>query len=236
MSRTIAIVNSQSKVGKTTTALGLARALARNKYKVLLIDDDPLSTLYMQLGYTPHASHTLEACLTGEQQPADCIIAVGADIDIMPCTIHLVQFEIDAMKCGTDRDSRLRQCIDRLLHGEGTNPSYDFVVIDTPASLGLLTVNALAAADEVIIPIRCDYFASEGLAAMLSLIDKVRHTHRPQLELRGMLITHVDTTSRAWRRNLDEMLKVYGDTVIPQPIVEGEGMDECYRQLATKLY
>ncbi|MBQ4277162.1 MAG: AAA family ATPase [Bacteroidaceae bacterium] len=232
MSRTITIVNSQGGVGKTTTAVGLSRALARNNNKVLLVDVDPLTTLNQRLGAPPAQRPTVYECLMGESRAADCIAGTAWGFDLMPATVELVKFEAEGLNLDR-RDTRLRQVLsadaDIQMH-------YDYIIVDTPASMGLLTVNALAAAHEVIIPIRCNYFASNGLASLLAMISRVRQQLNPQLELRGLLLTHVDTELRAWQRNLDEITKVYADTLLPIPIVEGDGLDECYTELANKLY
>lgn len=232
MSRTITIVNSQEGVGKTTTAVGLSRALARKNNKVLLVDADPLSTLTVRLGIGASHGESLYSCLKGESRADTCIVGTAQGFDLMPGTLELVKFESEGLNLDR-RDCRLSQA---LRADDELQKHYDYIIVDTPASMGLLTVNALVAAHEAIIPIRCDYFASNGLAALLGLIDNVRHQLNPQLELRGLLLTHVDMTSRAWQRNLDEITKVYADTLLPIPIVEGDGMDECYTRLANKLY
>ena len=210
---TIALVNQNSGVGKTTSAIGLAQVLARVWHqRVLLVDADPLSSLTERFDVATAARPLLDDCMLGRATAHQC----------------LVGFELEAI----NRDNRafvLRQVLEPLVQ------DYDHIVVDTPASLGQLTVNALAAADELIIPLRCDYFASEGMAELLSFVTKIRAGINPALNLCTLLATHVIDGSRYAQRNMAEIRKVYGPLVADAVISEGGDMMKCYERLVEEL-
>lgn len=226
---TIALVNQHSGVGKTTSAIGLAQVLARVwRQRVLLVDADPLSSLTERLDVATAARPLLDDCMLGRATAHQCLVAVGDGIDLLPCSAGLVGFELEAI----NRDNRalvLRQVLEPLAQ------DYDHIVIDTPASLGQLTVNALAAADELIIPLCCDYFASEGMAELLSFVTKIRAGINPALNLCTLLATHVIDGSRYAQRNMAEIRKVYGPLVADAVISEGGDMMKCYERLVEEL-
>lgn len=227
--RKVAIVNQQGGVGKTTTALCLSRVLACRGKKVLLIAADPLSDIAARLGLNVEDGKTLLECLLGSQTADDCISAADDCLDLIPCNPNLVGFEIEAMH-REDRDLLMKRMLD------GMASVYDFVIIDTPSSLGLLTVNALVATDDVVLPLRCDYFANEGMTRLLRLIDNVRDAFNPQLNLSGFVLTHVDERLRSTSRNIDELHRCYGSIMLNAQIAEGDGMMQSYERLTDELF
>lgn len=243
MAHTLAIVNRQNGVGKTTTALGIARALTRKNKKVLLVCMDPLSTIDSKTPATLQPRATLYECMMGRAKASDCIVTMPEGVDLLPATPSLVGYEIDALR-NADRDIRLADVLDDLqselasapMSGNEYGGMYDHIIVDTPASLGTLTVNALVAATDVLIPLRCDYFASEGIGTLLTVIDVVQEEVNPELQLRGFLATHVDLHARSCGRNLTEIRKIYGDMLLPTYIPEGEGMEQSFDQLIDQLF
>lgn len=226
---TIALVNQHSGVGKTTSAMGLARVLSQVcRQRVLLVDADPLSSLASSLDLETAGRPLLDDCMARRATAAEAIVTVAEGLDVLPCSAGLVAFEVEAINLA-DREHVLRKVLDTVAK------AYDHIVIDTPASLGLLTVNAMTAADELIIPLRCDYFASEGMTELLSLVTKVRDGVNPDLSLRALLVTHVVGGSRYAQRNLAEIRKVYGPMVATAVIDEGGDLMACYQRLVEEL-
>ncbi len=228
MGRKTVIANHRGAVGKSTTARGLACAFGRMGRKVLLVDADPLSGSATYFKVRPTPSRTLDACLDRRCNVNDCIMHVSDSVDLLPSDVNLVSFEIKALNV-SQREMLMQTALSDVAD------MYDEVIIDTPSSLGLLTTNALTLADEVIIPLRLDYFASEGLNSMMHLIADINATLNQTLELRGMLLTHVRPTLRATARNLAELNRQYAGLLLSSMITETENLAGDFERLASEL-
>jgi len=215
--RIYAIAQQKGGVGKTTTVINLGAALAAQGRRVLLVDLDPQGALTAGLGKNPLAlSLTVYDVLRGSEAGiGQVILKTEAGLDLVPANIDLAAAEIQlASEPGRER-----------ILAEKLNPvlgAYDFVLIDCPPSLGLLTLNALMAATDVLIPVQAQYFALRGLDLLLSTIEKVKARINPSLAVRGIVVTMVDGRTVHSREALDELRNTYKQlvckTVIPQTI------------------
>ncbi|WP_370655512.1 ParA family protein [Candidatus Binatus sp.] len=195
MGRIISIANQKGGVGKTTTAINLAVALAELGRRVLLLDLDPQGNATSGVSQREVATvaresgRTIYQVLIGETPLAQVTIPVRATLDLAPAGADLVGAEIELV-AAEGRERRLKMVLGPLV------TDYNYVLIDTPPSLGILTLNALVAADSVLVPMQCEYYALEGLSALLGTIKKVKAAFRPGLEIEGLLLTMFDARNR----------------------------------------
>ncbi|VAV82759.1 Chromosome (plasmid) partitioning protein ParA [hydrothermal vent metagenome] len=214
MGKIIAIANQKGGVGKTTTSVNLAASLGVLEKKVLLIDADPQANATSGLGIDVDSIEIgsyqlLEHAASAEE----CIIKTSSpNVDIIPAHIDLVAIEIELVD-KEQREYMLKKAITHL------KSAYDYILIDCAPSLGLLTLNALTAADAVIIPIQCEYFALEGLGKLLNTIKSVQKIHNPELDIEGLLLTMYDSRLRLSNQVVEEVQKHF-DEMVFQTIIQ----------------
>ncbi len=213
----IAVANQKGGVGKSTTCINLCSALAEKGKRVLLVDSDPQGNSTSGLGISKKSLvlSTYEVLVNESYSCKDAILNVRKRMDILPATIDLVGAEIELVDV-PDRAYRLRQLL------EDCKNSYDYIVVDCPPSLGLLTVNALTAADTVLIPVQAEYYALEGLMQLMATLDLVKRSYNSELRLAGVFITMFDTRTQLSKQVKQEVAWYFQDnyleTYIPRNV------------------
>jgi chromosome partitioning protein len=206
MTKIIALANQKGGVGKTTTAINVSSLLAAAEKKTLLVDIDPQSNSSSGLNIIKHNPSIYEV-LVGQENIKNVIIdSYMPFLDVLPSNINLVGAEIEMVDL-PKRETILKEAL------SGVYERYDYILIDCPPSLGLLTLNALTASTSVLIPVQCEYFALEGLGQLLNTINIVRQYYNPDLNIEGVLLTMFDTRLRLSHQVAEEVRKYFGDKV-----------------------
>jgi len=217
VARIVAIANQKGGVGKSTTAINLGAYLAMEGQRVLVVDLDPQSNATSGLGVGPNVTEQqIYDVLVNEVSLEEIIVHTSTDgLDLAPSSLRLAGAEVELVSLYS-REGRLKKSLEPIKEW------YDIILVDCPPSLGLLTVNALAAADEVMIPIQCEYYALEGLVLLLRTIEKIRVYLNPDLRIGGILLTMHDSRTNISKQVMEEVRKQYPDetfiTVIPRNV------------------
>lgn len=213
MGKVIAFSNQKGGVGKTTTCVNMAAALSQEGKRILLVDVDPQGNATSGLGINKSAiKKSVYNVLIDELKPEEAIIKTEfSNLDLLPASIDLAGAEVELVYI-MSREKRLSDAL------EGLKKKYDYIVIDCPPSLGLLTINALSAADDVIIPIQCEYYALEGLAQLMNSIKLVEKHLNANLKINGVVLTMYDSRALISRQIADEIKNFFGSKVYDPPI------------------
>ena len=248
MTKIIAVTNQKGGVGKTTTAVNLSALVAESGKRVLLVDIDPQGNATSGLGKSDADSNTVYEVLLGEAAARDAIVPTGfGGLDLMPTSIELAGAEIELVSVDR-REGLLKKALEDIKN------DYDYIFIDCPPSLSLLTLNALTAADSVLIPIQCEYYALEGVGQLVNTVKLIRMKLNPNLKVEGILLTMFDARTNLCAQVVQEVRNHFRDeafdTMIPRNVRLSEapsyGMPihlydprcagaQAYRELAAEL-
>ena len=221
MGKIIAIANQKGGVGKTTTSINLGGCLGVLEYKTLIIDADPQANSTSGLGFDPKSVKNIYDCLVNGSHPNDAILETSnPNLFVLPSHVDLVGAELEMINM-PNREYLLKEALAQI------KDDYDFILIDCSPSLGLITVNALVAADAVMIPVQCEYFALEGLSKLLNTIKIVQGRLNPSLEIEGMVLTMYDTRLRLANQVVDEVKTHFQELVFDTVIHRNTTLSEA---------
>jgi chromosome partitioning protein len=221
MGKIIAVANQKGGVGKTTTSVNLSGSLGVLEYKTLLIDADPQANATSGVGLDPKNTKNIYDCFINDIDPSDLIIqTANPNLDIITSHIDLVGAELEMINL-PNREFMLKQALDKI------KDRYEFIIIDCSPSLGLITVNALTAADSVIIPVQCQYYALEGLGKLLNTIKIVQGKLNENLEIEGILLTMYDSRTRLSNQVVDEVKTHFQDLVFDTVVHQATKLAEA---------
>lgn len=218
MGKAIAIFNQKGGVGKTTTNINLAACLAFQGKKVLIVDIDPQGNTTSGMGISKKGltNTTYELLVDIDMDPRDTVMATGVkNLDIIPASVQLAGAEVELVRL-EGRERRLKKAVEAL------KKDYDYLFIDCPPSLGLLTINSLTAVDSVLIPIQCEFYALEGVSQLMNTIELVKKTLNPDLEIQGVILSMFDGRTNLSTQVVQEVKKHFKEkvykTIIPRNV------------------
>lgn len=218
----IAFANQKGGVGKTTSAVNIASSLAAKKYSVLLVDCDPQGNATSGLGIRKKSSSgNVYDVIIGRSKTADMVCSTTVkNLSVLPSSMDLVGAEIELIDMA-DREARLRAALEQV------RDSYDFIIIDCPPSLGLLTLNCLAAADGVVIPLLCEFYSLEGISQLTQTIRHVKSRVNPSLELIGVLVNMYDGRLTLTVQVMEEIKRYFGAKLFARPVPRNVKLSEA---------
>ena len=218
MGKAIAIFNQKGGVGKTTTNINLAACLALKGKNILVLDIDPQGNTTSGMGISKKADHKTcyDILIDDRMDPTEAILHTGIDgLDIIPGSVDMAGAEIELVQL-EGREKRLKKALDKI------RDNYDYIFIDCPPSLGLLTINSLTAVDSVLIPIQCEFYALEGVSQLVSTIELVKKSLNPALEVQGVILSMFDGRTNLSAQVVQEVKRYFGgkvySTVIPRNV------------------